>query len=176
MFYRRLDRQPRAARRYRLQQETVDVAAVDQVHQHFAVVAATCDDRDQSRSLLAQLLGEFFDVRADHRGVGNQYTDLVVVYEIFGLRRRDRVMNVVQAPGRIPYRCQELVVPRHHHQVDLARACVSSKVDLLRLQCRHPACAVADDVGAVFRRLHDNLFGNRFVEIGGCIVCGFSNC
>ncbi len=47
MFDRGFDGQAGASWRHWLEQEAVHVAAVDQVHQHLAVVTASCNDRHQ---------------------------------------------------------------------------------------------------------------------------------
>ena len=72
MFDRGLDRQPRAAGRYRFEKKPVNVATVNQIHQHFTVIAASCNDGDHAWSVFAQLLCQSIRYRPDHRSIGYQ--------------------------------------------------------------------------------------------------------
>ena len=100
MFDGCFDGQARAARRNRLQQEAVHLAAVDQVHEHFAIVAATGDDRNEARRTFAQVLRQLFDLIADHRGVNDGDADFVLANKLIGLLQRIRVVNFVHATRR----------------------------------------------------------------------------
>ena len=97
VFDRGLDRQPRTAWRYRFEKKPVDVATVNQIHQHFAVIAASCNDGNQSRFFIAQLVCQGFDLRTDHGGVCDQDTNIFIAREIFCLGRRKRMMQVMQS-------------------------------------------------------------------------------
>ncbi len=90
-----LDCESRAARRNRLQQEAVNLAAVDEVHEHFAVVPATRNDGNEALAQIAQVLSEFFDIVADHRGIDDRDADLVLADGLFRLLERIGVVNVV---------------------------------------------------------------------------------
>ena len=69
MFDRGFYCESRAARRYGLQQKTVHLAAIDQIHEHFAIVASSGDDRYESWRTLAQVLRQLLDFVTDHRSV-----------------------------------------------------------------------------------------------------------
>ena len=130
---RSLNSESRTSGRYRLQQETVYVSAIDQVHQHFAVFTTPGDDRDKPRNCFAQTLSQYFDLGTDHCSIGNEHADLVTTNKSFGLCRRFRVMNVVQAASRVSYRRKKLLVLRQYENVNVVAAEVSHDGDLLRL-------------------------------------------
>ena len=171
MFDRGLNRQPRTARRYRFEKKPVNVATVNQIHQHFTVIAASCDDGDHAWSFFAQLLCRRLDSRPDHRSIRYQDANRVIPHIIVRLSWRYRMMHVVQAAGRVFDRCKELFVLGHYKNINVATTCVRCDLDFVRLQCRHSGRAVTDDRGAVFRRLHNYVFSNWFVGVCSLIVC-----
>jgi len=50
---------------------------------------------------------------------------------------------------------------------------IDAQLDLLRLQRRHRAGAIADDRRTVLRRLHDDVFAHGLIDIGRGVVRGF---
>ena len=96
MLDRGLDRESRASRRYGFQQEAVNLTAVNQVHQQLAIVSPTRYNGDQTRHSLTQSLRQNFYIRADHRGVGHEYANLVVPCNFLRLCRRYTMMYVMQ--------------------------------------------------------------------------------
>ena len=91
-----LHREPCAARRDRLQQEAVDLATVDEIHEHLAVVPATCDYGNETLAQAAQVLCQFLDVVADHRRIDDGHTDVVIANGFFRLLERIGVVHVVR--------------------------------------------------------------------------------
>ena len=92
-----LDRESCAARRDRLQEKSVDLAAVDEVHEHFAVIAATRNYGDQALAQAAQMLGQFLDVVPDHRRIDDGHADLVLAHGFFRLLERIGVVHLMDA-------------------------------------------------------------------------------
>ena len=118
MLDRRFYSEARATRRYRLQQEAVDLAAVDQVHEHLTVVTTARDDRNEPGRALAQVLRELFDLVADHRGVDNSDTDLVLANALVRLLECIGVMDIVHATRRFLDRRQKFLVFRQYEHID----------------------------------------------------------
>ena len=170
MLDRRLDGQSRPTGRDRLQQEAIDLAAIDQVHQHFAVVAAARDDRHEPGRALAEMQGQLLDLFADHGRVNDGDAGLLLADDFFGLRQRVRVMHRVCTTRGFLDGGEELLVLGQDENVDRLRADRGRRADFFRVQRRHAPGAVADDRGAVFRGLHDDMFAGRNIEIGGGIV------
>ena len=99
MFDRGLNRQPGATGRYRFEKKPVDVATVNQIHQHFTVIAASCNDGDHPWYFTAQLLYYRFDIRPDHGSICYQDANLVIARVIRCLFGCQRMMQVMQTAG-----------------------------------------------------------------------------
>ncbi len=174
MFDRRFNGQSRTAGRNRLQQEAVHLAAVDQVHQHLAVVTPAGNDVHEPRGLLGQMRSEFLDVRSDHRRVDDSDANLMFGERLLGLGERVGGAHVVHASRRLLDCLEELLVFGHDEYVDCMRTRHGGRGDLLRVQGRHPAGSIADDRRAVLRRLHDDVLGVRLVGSSGRVIRGLS--
>ena len=96
--------------------------AINQVHQKFAVVATSGDDSNEARNGRAQTLNQYFDVGSDHCRIGDENANLMPPSNFVGLLRCVRMKDVVKAAGRVPDRCEKLVIPRKDEDVDLASA------------------------------------------------------
>ena len=97
MFYRGFNGEARATRRHRFQQEAIYLAAINQIHQHFAVITTAGDDADKPRRRRTQMHRQFFHIGTDHRSVDDSDANLVLANGYVRLRYRVRVDNVVQA-------------------------------------------------------------------------------
>ena len=144
--------------------------AINQVHQKFAVVATSGDDSNEARNGRAQTLNQYFDVGSDHCRIGDENANLMPPSNFVGLLRCVRMKDVVKAAGRVPDRCEKLVIPRKDEDVDLASANVWHNRHSSRFQCWHSAGAIADNRCAVLQRFHDYVFGNRLIWIRCLIV------
>ena len=71
MFDRCLDGETRTPWRHGFQQEAIHLAAIDEVHEHFAVVTTARNNRYEPRRSLAQVLRQLLDFFADHGGIDN---------------------------------------------------------------------------------------------------------
>ncbi|RLC55207.1 MAG: hypothetical protein DRI30_07965 [Chloroflexi bacterium] len=115
-------------------------------------------------------MNQYFDVGSDHCRIGDENANLMSPSNFIGLLRCVRMMDVVKTAGRVPDRCEKLVVPRKDEDVDLASADVWHNRHSSRFQRRHSAGAIADNRCAVVHRFHDDVFGNRLIRIRCLIV------
>ena len=81
------------------------------------------------------------------------------------------MVDVVKTTRGISDRAEKLFVLCQDEYVDFATADAGCEIDLAGFQRGHRAGAVADDCGAVFRRLHDDVFRYRFIDVGSRVVC-----
>ena len=173
MFDGCLDGKSGAAGRNGLQKEAVHLPAIDQVHQHFAVVAPARDDVDQACRLATQMLGQLLDVFADHRRIHYGHADLATGNCLFGLSQRICVVDLVHAPHRLANRSEKILVLGQHEHIDLAGVGRDCGRDFLRIEHRLRAGAFGDDRCPVLGGLHDDVFAGWFVRARGHVVRGF---